>query len=168
MSGQGQNEQEVKPNPPPPTATISGRAKLIYSIVVGIGAIFAGFVLWKVLGIDFQTVANADYARGLITVTIILAFVILGIILILAALFGNLGDEKESDARFPQGSGGLYKRRWHRRYDRWILFWFCYQSRGLAGYQEGRRQKRHCEGCGRYPSLQCFFLVEERQKSVRF
>lgn len=77
-----------------------GRAKLIYGLMAGIGGVFAVIILWKFKDIDFQTVANADFARGLITVVIILAFVILGIILILSALFGTLGDTTESDARF--------------------------------------------------------------------
>lgn len=90
MNGVAQGNQPTGP----------GRAKFIYGLVGTIGAIFAAIVLYKVWSIDFQTVANADYARGLITVTIILAFVILGIVLILAALFGTMGDATESEARF--------------------------------------------------------------------
>ncbi len=87
--------QSVLPNSAKPA-----KAKLIYGLVAFLGGFFALLMLWKLKDLDFQVVANADFARGLITLTIILAFVILGVILILSALYGSLGDSTESDARF--------------------------------------------------------------------
>jgi hypothetical protein len=72
--------------------------KWVSWIAGSIGIVFVIVILYK--SWDMSSMANPEYARGIISYLIVLAFIILGVLMILAALFGPFQDDKRSDASF--------------------------------------------------------------------
>lgn len=64
-----------------------------------IGMLFVAVVFFRT-GYNLPDMANPDFARGTISYLIVLAFIILGVLMILAALFGPFQDDQKSDAAF--------------------------------------------------------------------
>lgn len=96
------NGSQAAPTPPVPKPNGAGQPQTKWSrwIAGGIGALFTAAVLASFWKIDFQFMANAEYARGVITLMITVAFIILGVLLIITALFGPFGDEQSNDTAF--------------------------------------------------------------------
>jgi uncharacterized membrane protein len=74
---------------------------LLYDSTILIGLLFVVVMLYKIGSVDFYSLSNPEYMRGVLTITIVLSFVVLGVILILGSLFGSRnGSKEESDERF--------------------------------------------------------------------
>lgn len=91
--------KEEKNKPPVSGKRPSQSNKWSRWIAGGIGIIFTAAVIFSFTKIDFQAMANAEYARGVITLLITVAFIILGVVLIITALFGP-NDEEANDTAF--------------------------------------------------------------------
>jgi hypothetical protein len=86
-------------DPPSPSA-LGKRASKWSPYVAGfIGLAFAGAVLYSFSRIDARSMADPEYARGVITLLITVAFIVLGVLLIITALF-PFSDETSNDASF--------------------------------------------------------------------
>ena len=73
--------------------------KWVVWIAGGIGFLFVALIFIRT-GINLPQMANPEYARGTISYLIVLAFIVLGVLMILAALFGPFQDDQKSDAAF--------------------------------------------------------------------
>ncbi len=73
--------------------------KWVVWIAGGIGFLFIALIFVRT-GINLPDMANPEYARGTISYLIVLAFIVLGVLMILAALFGPFQDDQKSDAAF--------------------------------------------------------------------
>lgn len=73
--------------------------KYVLWVVVVIGLVFVLLILYKTR-FDLQAMANAEYARGAISYLLVLAFIVLGVLMIIAALFGPFQNDQASDAAF--------------------------------------------------------------------
>jgi hypothetical protein len=70
-----------------------------------IGVIFVVLIFALVIsmarGSGLERLANTDYARGVITLLVVLAFVVLGVLLLIAAMFAApTGDKDEQESRY--------------------------------------------------------------------